>query len=69
MTMHDHPHVSGMGAFEGIQSATLWRQKITRKAKIAVADLDNEALALVVIEELRRRPSWVVASILHEVTK
>jgi hypothetical protein len=69
MTTHTEPTINGMGAFEGIQSGILWKQKIVRNAKLALADLDAETLAIVVTEELRRRPAVLAAKILNEVTK
>ena len=66
--MTDHPHVNGMGAFEGLRDASLWRQKIVRNARLSLADLDDETLALVVADELRRRPAIVATSIINEVT-
>ena len=67
--MTDHPHVNGMGAFEGLRDASLWRQKIVRNARLSLADLDDETLALVVADELRRRPAFVAAGIIDEVVK
>lgn len=69
MTIHTEPNINGMGAFEGVSSGILWRQKIVRNAKIALADLDDETLALVVTEELRRRPAMLANRIVNEVTK
>jgi hypothetical protein len=69
MTIHHTPNINGMGAFEGIQSAVLWRQKIVRNARLALSDLDDETLALVVSDELRRRPALVANRVIGEVTK
>ncbi len=66
---HTQPTIAGMGAYEGLQSGVLLQQKITRNAKLALADLDNVTFALVVTEALRRRPALVASSIIAEVTK
>ena len=67
--MTDHPHINGMGAYEGLRDASLWRQKIVRNARLSLADLDDETLALVVTDELRRRPARIATRIVNEVTK
>ena len=67
--MTDHPHINGMGAFEGLQSAVLLRQKFVRNARLALADLDDQTLAMIVSDELRRRPAFVAVGIIDEVVK